>query len=116
MLHIFTKANAAGVRTDRDAEFGSHEENGQDFVYPADTAGVDLADADGVGLKELLEDDAILHVLTRGNSDRRYCSRDLCMSKNIVRAGGLFDPEGVEGRQPLHCADSLAHLPHLVCV
>src|SRR6266567_1522221 len=116
MLHIFTKTNATRVRTDRDAEFGSHEENSQDFVYPADAASVDLADADGVGLKELFEDDSILHVLAGGNADRRHCARDRSMSKNIVRAGGLFDPEGVEGRQALHSADSLVHLPHLVCI
>src|SRR2546421_13127728 len=116
MLHIFAKTNTARVRTDRDAKFGSHEENGQDLVYPADAAGIDLADADGVGLKQLLEDDSILHVLAGGDSDRRYCSRDRGMSKNIVRAGGLFDPEGVESRQALHCTDSLVHLPHLVCV
>src|SRR5207253_5927288 len=48
MLHILTEANAARVRTDRDAEFGCHEENGQDLVYPADAAGIYLADADGV--------------------------------------------------------------------
>src|SRR5713101_541969 len=57
MLHIFTQANASCVRADRDAELGGHKENRQDFVYPADAAGIDLADTDSVGLKELLEDD-----------------------------------------------------------
>src|SRR2546421_11378535 len=51
MLHIFRQANAAGVWTDRDAELGGHEENRQDLVYPTDAASIDLADANGVGLK-----------------------------------------------------------------
>ncbi len=51
MLHIFTQPDAARVWTDRDAKPGGHEENCQDLVYPADATGIDLADADGVGLK-----------------------------------------------------------------
>src|SRR5207302_10980384 len=93
-----------------------NEEKGQDLVYPADAAGIDLADTDGVGLKELFEDDSILHVLAGGNADRHYRASDRGMSKNIVRAGGLFNPEGVEGRQVLHSADSLVHLPYLISV
>src|SRR6266699_635835 len=38
------------------------------------------------------------------------------MSKNIVRAGRLFNPEGVESRQVLHCSNSLVHLPYLICI
>src|SRR5438105_12853000 len=116
MLHIFTKTNAARVRTDRDAEFGSHEENGQDFVYASDAAGIDLADADGVGLKELLEDDTILHMLAGGNTDWRNCSCNGSMTKNIVWTGRLLNPERIEGCQVLHRGDSFVYVPYLVCV
>src|SRR5947209_19228568 len=116
MLDIFTETNAARVWTDRDAEFGGHEENRQVLVYSADAAGIDLADADGVGLKELLEDDAILHMFAGGNTNRRDCTRNHGVAKNVIRAGGLFNPEGVESPQGFHCCDSLVHLPHLVCV
>jgi len=51
MLHIFAQTYSTRVWADRDAELGSHEENRQDLVYPADATGIDLADADGVGLK-----------------------------------------------------------------
>src|SRR2546426_11021657 len=92
MLHIFTQANASRVRADRDAELGGHKQNRQDFVDTADTAGIDLADGNGIGLKKLLEDDAILYVLARGNANWRDCTRNRCMSKNIIRAGGFFNP------------------------
>src|SRR3989442_359222 len=103
MLHIFTQANASRVRADRDAELGGQKENRQDFVYPADAAGIDLADGNGVGLKKLLEDNAILHMFTGGNTDRRDRTCNRGMSKNIIRAGGLFNPEGVKCRQGVHC-------------
>src|SRR5215469_3407979 len=51
MLHIFTQPNAACMGTDRDAEPGGHEKDSQNLVYPADATGIDLADANGVGLK-----------------------------------------------------------------
>ena len=116
MLHIFTQANASRVWADRNAEFGSHKENRQNLIYPADATGIDLADPKGIGLKKLLEDDAILHMLTGGNTYR--CDRTINrgMSKNIVRAGGFFNPERVKSRQVLYCSDRLVHLPHLVCV
>src|SRR5436309_15266481 len=55
-------------------------------------------------------------MLTGGNANRRDCTRDRGMSKNIVRAGGLFNPEGVESRQVLHCGDSIVYLPYLICI
>src|SRR5712691_2475786 len=102
--------------TDRNAEFGGHKQNRQNLVHPADAAGINLADADGIGLKELLEDDAILHMLTGGNPDRRDGPRNGGMSQNIIRAGGLLNPEGVKGSQVLHSSNRLVHLPYLVGV
>src|SRR5450755_3525491 len=116
MLYIFTQANASRVWADWDAELGGHKEDRQDFVYPADTAGVDLADGNGVGLKKLLEDDAILHMLTGGNTYRRDYTRNGGMPENIIGAGGFFNPEGVKCSQVLHGRDRLVHLPHLVCI
>src|SRR5258708_31217257 len=55
-------------------------------------------------------------MLAGGNADRRYRTRNRGVSENIVRAGGLFNPERVESRQVLHCGDGLVHLPYLVCV
>jgi len=71
MLHVLAKTNPTCMRADRDTELCGHQQNRQDFVYSADAAGIDLADTDGTGLKELLEDDTILHVLTGSNTDWR---------------------------------------------
>src|SRR6266516_4336398 len=116
MLHIFTQANASRVWADRNAEFGSHKENRQNLIYPADATGIDLTDPKGIGLKKLLEDDAILHMLTGGNTYRRDRTCNSGMSKNFIRACRFFNPERVKSRQVLYCSDRLIHLPHLVCV
>src|SRR5215469_7567525 len=101
---------------DWNTKFGSHEKNCQNLVYSSDTAGIDLADANGIGLEELLENNTILHMLASSNADwcngPCYCS----MAKNIIRASWFFNPEGVKFRQLLHGSDSFFHLPHLVCI
>src|SRR5579884_743796 len=104
------------MRADRDTELGRHQQNRQDFVYSADAAGIDLADADGVCLKELLEDDTILHMLSGGNTNWRNGSCNGSMTKNIIWTGRLLDPERIESRQMLHCGDSFGYVPYLVCV
>src|SRR5690349_14370811 len=104
------------MRADRNAEFSGHQENRQDFVDASNAAGIDLADADGVLLKELLEDDTILHVLTGGNTDWRYCSCNGSMTENIIWTGGLLNPERIKGCQVLHCGDSFGYVPYLVGV
>ena len=99
MLHIFTEANPSRVWTDWNTEFGSHKQNCQNLVYTTNSTGIDLADPDRVGLKELFKNDAILYMFTGSNPNWRYCSRNRGMSKNIVWAGGFFNPERVKCRQ-----------------
>src|SRR5437588_4140942 len=104
------------MRADWDTELCRHQKNRQDFVYSANAAGIDLAGADSVGLKELLEDDTILHMLAGGNTDWRNCSCNGSMTKNIVWTGRLLNPERIEGCQVLHCGNRFGYLPYLVCV
>jgi len=59
VLDVFAQANATGVRADGHAELGGQQQDGKRFVHPAQAAGVDLAEADGIGLKQLLEQNAI---------------------------------------------------------
>src|SRR5579875_2717581 len=116
MLHILAQADASRVRADRNTRAGSHQEDSQDFIDSADATGVNLANSNGIGLKELLEDDTVLHVLAGGNMDRRDCAGNCSVPKNIVRAGGFFNPERVKGRQVLHSGNRFVYLPHLVCI
>ena len=71
MLDVLAETDAAGVRTDRYPELRRKEEYGESFVHSTDPAGVQLAYVDGFGLEQLLEDDAVLNVLTRRDADRR---------------------------------------------
>src|SRR5262245_22281103 len=59
VLDQLAEPDAAGVRADRDAELRGHEDHRQVLVHAAEPAAVDLAEADRVGLEELLEEDAV---------------------------------------------------------
>ena len=59
MLHVLAQPDAARMRAGGHAELGRHQQDGQDLVDSAEPAGVDLADIDGAGLEQLLEDDAV---------------------------------------------------------
>src|SRR4029453_8719145 len=55
MLHELAESDTARVRADRHAELGRHENDGEILVDAAEAATVDLAEADGAGLEQLLE-------------------------------------------------------------
>jgi hypothetical protein len=50
VLDVLAEPDAAGVRADRHPELRGQQQLGEDLVDPADPAGVDLHDADRVGL------------------------------------------------------------------
>ena len=70
VLDVLAQSDAAGVRADGYAELRRHQEHGDDLVDAAEAAGVYLAERDGISLQELLEKDAVLAVLARGDADR----------------------------------------------
>jgi hypothetical protein len=47
MLSVLWQTDTTRVRYNGDVEFGSHKEDGNDFVDTTETAGVDLANVDG---------------------------------------------------------------------
>jgi len=55
VLHVLAEAHAARVRADRHPEPGRHQEHRQDRVDATQAAAVDLAEADGARLQQLLE-------------------------------------------------------------
>src|SRR5437868_12130504 len=71
VLHVLAKADPAGVWTDRHAELGRQEEHRQHLVQAAQAACIQLAEADRLSLEQLLEDHAVLAVLTCRHLDRR---------------------------------------------
>src|SRR2546427_4067985 len=86
------------------------------LIDAAQPAAIDLAEADRARLHELLEDHAILALLSGRNADGRDSPGDRGVAEHVVRAGRLLDPPGIEPRQLAHPGDRLAHVPHLVGV
>jgi hypothetical protein len=84
MLDQLAQADAARMGTDRHAGLGRHEEDGEDLVHPAKPAGVDLTDADRIGLEQLLEHDAVVDVFARRDPDRRHGPGDRGMPEDVV--------------------------------
>src|SRR6187401_272846 len=102
VLDVLAETDAAGVRTDRYPELRRKEENGESFVHSTDPAGVQLAYVDGVGLEQLLEDDAVLNVFTRCDAYRRDLTTDACVAEDVVRARRLLDPPRVVAAENAH--------------
>ena len=114
VLDQLAEANAAGVRADRDAELGSEQQVGDVLVDAAHPGGIKLQDVDGAGLKQLLEHNAAGHGLAGGDADRSDAPPDVRMSQDVIGAGGLFDPVGIELGQLVDPFNRLGHLPALV--
>ena len=116
MLHIFTQANAAGMRPDGEIVFGGHQLNCEDFVQSSETAGVNLNDVNGVIGDELFEEDAVLAAFACRDLDRGYVFTDGTVSENVIGAGGLFDEEGAGEGEGIDPGNSFVDLPDLIGV
>ena len=75
------------------------QDHGEVLVDAAQPAAVDLAEADRLGLQQLLEDHAVGGVLAGRHADRRDRPGDRRVAQHVVRAGRLLDPPQVERRQ-----------------
>src|ERR1700687_4217631 len=116
VLDVLAEPDAAGVRAHRDAELRRQQKYGQDLVDATEPAAVDLAEVDRLGLHELLEHHAVLHVLARCDADWLDRFADAAVAKHVIRAGGLLDPPRVDLGQHLDRADRLVDAPDLVGV
>lgn len=115
VLCVFRKTHAARVGHNGDVEFLGHEQHGEDLVDAAHAAGVDLTDVDRALLEELLEDDAILAHLARGDADSVWFQgfADGLVAEDVVRRGGLFDEPGLKFRELLHVFNCFRDGPDL---
>src|SRR5215831_10120921 len=84
MLHVFTETYAPGVRANRNAKLGRHQDDRQDFVDAGEPAAVDLTKTYCVRLQQLFEDDAVLAGLARSYPDGRDGPGDFRMAQNVV--------------------------------
>ena len=70
-----------------------HQENGENLVDTTKSTSIDLAIVDGVSLEELLEDDAVLAVLSGSDSHPVGLESlsDSGVTEDIVRRSGLLN-------------------------
>src|SRR5438477_6600331 len=116
VLRVLAQPDAARVRADRDAELRSQEDDCKHLVHSSEPAAVQLARVDRAELEQLLEDDAVLYVLSGRDahgSDRRA---DPLVPEHVVGARRLLDPERIDLRQPADRVDRLVDAPRLVGV
>jgi hypothetical protein len=116
VLHGFAEADAAGVRAHGYAELRRQQEDRDVLVDPGHAGRVDLEDLEGVRLQELLEHDAVGHVLAGRDRDRGDAARDGRVAEDVVGTRRLLDPGDVVRSESRHPVDRLGDVPALVRV
>src|SRR5262245_39701039 len=116
VLDIFAEADTAGMGANGDAEFGGQEHNGQDFVDPTEAAAINLAEADGFGLHQLLKHNTVLAMFAGSNADGGNGAGNAGVAEDVVGAGRFFNPPGAKLGQVGHPLNSLLDFPDLVGV
>src|SRR6266550_4095975 len=96
VLDELTQPDTTGMRADRDAELRRQQLHRDHLVDPSEPAGVDLADADRIGLEQLLEHYTVVNVLPGRDPDRGDGAGDHGVAEDVVRARRLLDPVRVE--------------------
>src|SRR5207249_9434499 len=91
VLHVLAKTDAARVWAHRNAELGGEEEHRQHLVHTAQAAAIDLTESDRPRLHQLLEDDAVLTLLSGRDADRRDRARNRGVPEDVVGARRLLD-------------------------
>jgi hypothetical protein len=118
MNNVFAKTDTTSVRADDDAKLRSHEQHTKNLRYASQTTGVNLADVNGFGLKQLLEDHSVVGVLSGGDTDAVRFQRfaDSSVAKDVIRSGWLLDEPRLDLLKALHVVNSLLDVPDLVGV
>ena len=95
------QADAAGVRADHDAEARAASSRIATTSLTLATRQASIwQNESALRLEELLEHDAVVDVLAGGHADGRHGPGDGGVAEDVVRAGGLLDPERTELGQP----------------
>ena len=115
VLHGLAQADAARVRAHGHAELVGEQEDRHVLVDAGDAGRVDLQDLQRLRLEELLEHDAVGHVLA-GRDRHRDAAGDRGVTEHVVGVRGLLDPGEVVGLQRAHPLDRFAGVPALVGV
>ena len=110
------QTHAAGVRADGLVELLCQQVFEHDLLRTGHSGGVDLHDAEGVGLQVLLVQDAALHLFAGGDLDGIDGARNRGVANHVIRAGRLLDPRQIEVVELVDPVDGGGNIPHLVGV
>lgn len=115
MLSVLWESHTTRMGHDGNVELLSHEEHGEDFIHATHAAGVNLADVNGAGGEELLEDHAVLAHFSGGDADsvRAECVTNGFVAENVVWRSGLLDEPWLELFEVLHVFDGFWDGPDL---
>ena len=96
MNDVLAQTHTSGVRADRDAELGRHQQNGENLAHTSEADGVDLADVDGFSLEKLLEDHPVVCVLAGRDANTIWLESisNGGMPEDIVWSRGFLDEPG----------------------
>ena len=104
------------MRADGHAELRGEQQVGDVLVDAAHPGGVDLHHVHSACLQQLLEHDAVLHVLAGRDAHRSDAPCDGGVPEDVVGAGRLLDPRGLVLGERVHPRDGVRHVPALVRV
>src|SRR4051812_42270993 len=102
MLNVLAEANAARMRTYRDAVFCRHQQHRDNLVDARESTTVDLAEINSLGLQQLLEHHSIVTMLAGRNAYRPNGFPYRGMAENVVGICWFFDPERIEFGKLVH--------------
>jgi len=93
MYDIFTQPYTPSMRTHRYSKLLRHQQHTQYFCHSRKSAGVNLANVDGICLQKLLKYHAIMCVLACGDSYAigLESAADGSMAKDVIRGGRFLD-------------------------
>ena len=89
--------HVADVRHNRLPELLRQQADREELADPGHACDVHLHEVHGLGLQQVLEDDAVGHGLASGDTHGRYRSGQLAVSEDVVGVRGFLDPVGIHG-------------------
>jgi len=116
VTHGLAQTHAAGVRADGLVELLCQQVFEHDLLRTGHSGGVNLHDAEGVGLQVLLVQNAALHLFAGGDLDGIDGARNRGVANHVIRAGRLLDPRQIEVVELVDPVDGGGNIPHLVGV
>lgn len=115
MDDIFAESNTTSVWANRNAKLGRHQKHRQNFADTGQATRVYLTYINGLGLQKLLEDHAVMCMLSSCNTNTIWLESfaNCGVSQDVIRSGGLFDKPRFDLFKLFDVFDGLWNVPYL---